>query len=375
MSPQFHALTIKDIQRETPEAVSIAFEVPDALKDEYQFTPGQYLTLRSIIDGEDIRRSYSICSAVREELRVAVKTVDGGLFSTFANRDLSPGMALQVMTPMGRFQLPDEAQPDSKTESEGETGSPHMSNYVGFAAGSGITPILSMIKTVLETRLNSRFFLFYGNRTAQSILFKSALEDLKDRFLGRLSVYHVLSGEEQDLPILSGRLDREKIGAFLSSVIPAERIDHAFLCGPGSMTDTARAALTEAGLEDSRIHMELFTPADGAKTRKQAPQATGSVSENASSEAIVDLILDGVRQTVSLKPGETIIEGAIRQGLEAPYSCKGGMCCTCRAKLVDGDAHMAVNYSLEPWEIEAGYVLACQTRPVSGRILVDFDDA
>ncbi|WP_350333758.1 1,2-phenylacetyl-CoA epoxidase subunit PaaE [Coralliovum pocilloporae] len=367
MSPQFHTLTIKDVRRETSDAVSISFDVPDDLKGAYRFLPGQYLTLRSEIDGEDIRRSYSICSAGAEDIRVAIKAVESGRFSSFANNGLEPGMDLQVMTPMGRFTLPERERENEQDDAP---------VYAGFAAGSGITPILSMIKTALASHAESRFFLFYGNRTAQSILFKSQLDDLKDRFMGRLSVYHVLSGEDQDLPILSGRLDREKIAAFLTSVLPASRIDHAFLCGPGTMTETAAKVLAEAGLPEGRIHTELFTPAEGAE-----PQRAGSVSKNNASKSNaphevtrVDMIMDGARQTISLKPGETIIDGAIREGVEAPFSCKGGMCCTCRARLVEGEADMAVNYSLEPWEVEAGYILTCQTRPISGHILVDYDD-
>jgi len=358
MSPRFHKLTVKDVRRETPDAVSIAFDVPSDLQDAYHFEPGQYLTLRTDIAGEEVRRSYSICSGVDDgEIRVAVKKVDGGVFSTFANEGLSSGVPLDVMTPMGRFVVPVEPEAEKV--------------YVALAAGSGITPIMAQIKTILAREPRSRFFLFYGNRTAQSILFKDAIEDLKDRFLNRLSVIHVLSGESQDVPILSGRLDPDKVKAFLTHVMPATDVDHFLVCGPGQMIEGARQVLADMQVPEDRIHVELFTPA-GSEITARAPVRQVPAEDTADS-AVAEVILDGTTTSLPLKDGETIIDAAIRAGLDLPYSCKGGMCCTCRAKVLEGAVTMDLNYSLEPWELEAGFVLTCQSHATTPKVVLDYD--
>ncbi|MGX1099658.1 1,2-phenylacetyl-CoA epoxidase subunit PaaE [Amorphus sp. MBR-141] len=358
MSPRFHTLTVKDVRRETPDAVSIAFDVPSDLEDAYHYEPGQYLTLKTDIDGAEVRRSYSICSGVDDgEIRVAVKKVDGGAFSTFANDGLAAGTNLDVMTPMGRFVVPvDPSQ--SKV-------------YVAMAAGSGITPIMAQIKTILAREPKSRFFLFYGNRSAQSILFKDEIEDLKDRFLDRLSVVHVLSGEAQDVPILSGRLDPEKVRAFLTHVMPAADVDHFLVCGPGLMIEGARKVLAEMHVPEEKLHVELFTPAGSEITA--APPVRKVPVEDAAESASADVIVDGTTTSLSVKDGETIIDAAIRAGLDLPYSCKGGMCCTCRAKVLEGAVTMDLNYSLEPWELEAGFVLTCQSHPTTPKVVLDYD--
>ncbi|MEH3146744.1 MAG: phenylacetate-CoA oxygenase/reductase subunit PaaK [Methylobacterium frigidaeris] len=360
MSQHFRRLTVRDVRRETPDAVSIAFAVPDQERGAFGFSPGQYLTLRTTLDGEEVRRSYSICSGADDgELRIAVKRVDGGLFSCFANEAIGAGDAIEVMPPMGRFGI--EAKPDEVKPDEART-------FAGFASGSGITPILSIVRTVLAREPESRFFLFYGNRATGSILFREALEDLKDRFLDRLSVFHVLSRESQDIAILNGRLDGEKAELFLRTIVPARLIDHAFVCGPSDMIDTVTGALTGAGVAPERIHTERFTPAGDGRLRAVRPVAAGTAP---ASEATI--ITDGIATRVPVLAGETVLDAATRAGLDLPYSCRGGMCCTCRAKLVEGEAEMEVNYSLEPWEIEAGFVLTCQARPTSGRVTVDFD--
>jgi ring-1,2-phenylacetyl-CoA epoxidase subunit PaaE len=356
MTPHFHPLTIEEVRRETPEAVSIAFSVPEELKDAYRFTPGQYLTLKAEVEGEEMRRSYSICSGLDDgELRVAVKQIGGGRFSSFVNAALRAGQPIEVMTPMGRFGIAPD--PDAAR------------TYVGLVCGSGITPVLSIVKSVLTREPKSRFFLFYGNRTTQSILFREALEDLKDRFVERLSVFHILSREAQDIPILNGRLDGEKIRLLLRTVVQAEGVDHAFICGPGTMLDEAEAALKALGLQRDRIHVERFTPAEGAAGRP-APQP---IVADRTPKATAEVILDGSRHVVPIAEGEAIVDAALRAGLELPYSCKGGMCCTCRAKVVEGEVEMMQNYSLEPWEIEAGFALTCQSRPKTGRVVVDYD--
>jgi ring-1,2-phenylacetyl-CoA epoxidase subunit PaaE len=354
-APRFHRLAVNDLRRETADAVSITFKIPSELADDYAFAPGQYLTLRTTMDGEEVRRSYSICSGPDDgELRIAVKKVDGGAFSSWAADELKSGDELDVMTPTGRFGLmaaPEEAR-----------------TYVGFAAGSGITPILSIVKGVLAREPNSRFFLFYGNRSSTGVMFLEALEELKDRFLQRFSLFHVISGEEQDLPILHGRLDGEKVRVLLRSLVPAATVDHAFICGPTAMSEDIEATCRDIGIAEDRIHVERFVSGLGGKPRPKAV-----IAPSAPPKAFASLIIDGKRRDVPVAEGEAILDAALRAGMDLPFACKGGMCSTCRAKLVEGKAEMDVNYSLEPWELRAGYVLTCQAKPVSDRVVVDYD--
>jgi ring-1,2-phenylacetyl-CoA epoxidase subunit PaaE len=362
-TPHFHSLTITDIRRETPDAVSIAFDVPPDLRPLYAFAPGQYLTLRTMLDGEECRRSYSICAGLDDgEWRVAVKQVEGGRFSTYANTRLSVGDRLDVMTPMGRF----TAALDSS----------NARTYLAVAAGSGITPILSLIRSVMLREPLSRFVLIYGNRDAASILFRSTLEDLKDRFLGRLSIHHVLTRESQDIAILNGRLTPERIVALARLSLPdARAIDDAFLCGPHAVTEAARLALATLGVPNERVHTEVFTTDAAQQSRKPVLPPRDAIEQNGLSSWQVFAVLDGTRQSFNLRSGETLIEGATRAGIELPYSCKGGMCCTCRAKLVEGEVEMLQNWSLEPWEIAAGFVLTCQCIAKTPTVTVDFDHA
>ena len=357
---KFHPLTVSDVRRETPDAVSISFEVPEALRDDYRYTPGQYLTLRSDLEGEDTRRSYSICSGLDDgELRVAIKKVEGGLFSTFANDNLTVGMTLDVMTPEGRFL----AEPQAGVEGE----------YVAFAAGSGVTPILSIVKSLLEREPRSQVTFFYGNRSTGSIIFRTALEDLKDRFLERFRLVHVLSREAQDVDLLHGRLDAERIRelARVGLFNPAA-VDAYFLCGPGDMIEQTKEALGGLGVDPEKIRSEMFVPADGSAPPRAASQRA---KETARQGATIEAVLDGARHSIEMVEGdENVVAAAARQGLELPYSCKGGMCCTCRCKVVEGEAEMATNYSLEPWEQEAGFILACQTRPLTEKLVLDFDE-
>lgn len=354
--PRFHRLAVRDVARETAQAVSIAFDVPPGLADDYAFAPGQYLTLRTTLDGEEVRRSYSICAGLDDgELRVAVKQVDQGAFSTWVNTTLQAGDTIEVMTPTGRFGL--------------GASSPAGGVYVAFAAGSGITPVLSILKTLLRREPSSQVFLFYGNRTSHDILFNEDLTDLKDRHLERLSVLHVLSREEQDLPILNGRLDGAKVRALLTAMVPAATIDHAFVCGPASMIDDVVATLGELGLSSDRIHVERFVSGEGGRP-KRAPVA---VAPDAPAAHTAVLILDGKRREVPVAAGEAIVDAAIRNGMDLPFACKGGMCATCRAKVVEGAVTMDVNYSLEPWELAAGFVLTCQSHPTTARVVVDYD--
>ncbi len=356
-APQFHRLTISDIRRETPDSISLAFAIPASLGEAYRFAPGQHITLKRVIGGEEVRRSYSICSGLDEgELRVAVKKQEGGVFSGFAQEGFKPGDHIDVMTPSGHFTAPlDHAA---------------TRTYLGIAAGSGITPLLSIIKTVLAREPKSRFFLLYGNRTTQSIMFRAALEELKDRFLDRFSVTHVLSREAQDVPVLSGRIDDEKIALFLRGIGPAGAIDHAFICGPPALLDTAERVLEARGLPRSRLHLERFT-VDGMPTPRRVTAGAAAPPRPIVAEA--EAVLDGIRHHFPIAAGETVIDAALAAGLELPYSCRGGMCCTCRARLLSGTVEMEHNYSLEPWEIEAGYVLTCQSRPKTATLVLDYD--
>jgi ring-1,2-phenylacetyl-CoA epoxidase subunit PaaE len=353
--PRFHRLAVSDLRRETSDAVSLTFAIPRELAPDYAFAPGQYLTLRTTMDGEEVRRSYSICSGPDDgELRIAVKKVDGGAFSSWAAEALQTGDELDVMTPTGRFGIahaPDQAR-----------------LYAGFAAGSGITPILSIVKGVLAREPDSRFFLFYGNRSTGGMLFREALEELKDRFLQRLSVFHVISGEEQDIPILHGRLDGEKVKVLLRALVPVASIDHVFICGPAGMSEDIEATCGDLGIAPERIHVERFVSEFGGRPRPKAV-----VGASAPPKAMASLIIDGKRREVPVAADESILDAALRAGMDLPFACKGGMCSTCRAKLVEGDAPMEVNYSLEPWELKAGFILTCQARPVSGKVVVDYD--
>jgi ring-1,2-phenylacetyl-CoA epoxidase subunit PaaE len=355
LTPRFHRLAVNDLRREAADAVSMTFAIPRELTDDYRFAPGQYLTLRTTMDGEEVRRSYSICSGPDDgELRIAVKKVDGGAFSSWAADELKSGDQLDVMTPTGRFGVahaPDQAR-----------------IHVGFAAGSGITPILSIAKGVLAREPDSRFFLFYGNRSAGSMLFREALEELKDRFLQRFSVFHVISGEEQDIPILHGRLDGDKVRVLLRSLVPAASVDHVFICGPAGMSEDIETTCREIGIADERIHVERFVSEFGGK-----PRAKKMIEASAPPKAMASLTIDGKRREVPVAEGESILDAALRAGMDLPFACKGGMCSTCRAKLVEGEAQMEVNYSLEPWELKAGFILTCQAQPVSDRVVVDYD--
>jgi ring-1,2-phenylacetyl-CoA epoxidase subunit PaaE len=355
LTPRFHRLAVNDLRRETTDAISLTFTIPKELANDYRFSPGQYLTLRTTMDGEEVRRSYSICSGPDDgELRIAVKKVDGGAFSNWAAEELQTGDELEVMTPTGRF---------------GVAPAPEQARlHVGFAAGSGITPILSIIKGVLAREPDSRFFLFYGNRSTSGMLFLEELEELKDRFMQRFSLFHVISGEEQDIPILHGRLDGEKVRVLLRSLVPAAEVDHLFICGPSGMSEEIEATCREIGIAEDKIHVERFVSEFGGK-----PRPKQIVSPGAPPKALASLIIDGKRREVPVAEGEAILDAALRAGMDLPFACKGGMCSTCRAKLVEGEARMEVNYSLEPWELQAGFILTCQARPCSERVVVDYD--
>ncbi len=352
-APRFHTLRVADLRRETADAVSVAFDIPAELAQSYTFNPGQYLTLRATVAGEDIRRSYSICSGPDDELRIAVKRVDGGAFSTWANEILAPGHEVQVMTPTGRFGV--SFEPGAAR------------THVGFAAGSGITPILSLARFILAREPHSQFFLFYGNQSVRGMLFREALEELKDRYLGRFSVFHVLSQEEQDIPILHGRIDAERVRLLLRHIVPAASVDHVFLCGPSGMLDAVEPVLGELGIPADRVHVERFVSASGGVPRPR------TAPTNAPPSHVASLVVDGNRRDVPVADGESVLDAALRAGMDLPFACKGGMCSTCRARVMEGTVDMTVNYSLEPWETEAGFVLTCQAHPTTPRVVIDYD--
>lgn len=359
MAPRFHDLKVAAIARETPDAVAIAFEIPDALKETFAFRPGQYLTLAADIDGQEARRSYSICSAPGEAtLRVGVKRVADGRFSGFVNEMLAVGDTIRVMPPEGRF-----------TSLAGE-----RHDYLLIAAGSGITPMLSIAKTVLGHEPDSTITLVYGNRSTDTIMFREELEDLKDRHMRRFSLVHLLSREAQDVELLNGRIDGARIAELARrGLIDPLAADGVFLCGPGEMIEDVSAALGELGVEDDRVRFERFTPSgDAPKPRPRSARAL----EAAEAGVQIEVVLDGVRRAFPMGEADaTVLDAAHRAGLEIPYSCAGGMCCTCRCHVAEGEAEMAVNYSLQLWEIEAGFTLACQTRPTTKKLVLDFDAA
>ena len=355
----FHKLTIKDIKRETPECVSLSLHVPDGLKENFIFTQGQHLVFRGWHEGEEIRRSYSICSSpYDDELRVAVKRIEEGVFSSHVHSVATVGDEVEVMFPQGSFYT--DLNPD------------HAKRYVMVAAGSGITPIISIVKSILHFEPASEVVLLFGNRNKSTIIFKEEIEALKNRYMDRLSVYHILSREHADAEILSGRIDQQKINYFLNYIIPSGSVDEVFLCGPEEMIFTCRDAFQEAGVKPSNIHFELFYSAGvEAKKKEREKHAqltpTGPISK-------VRVKLDAAALEFELAyDGDSILEAALKQGADLPYSCKGGVCATCKCKLESGEVTMDVNYSLEPDELARGFILACQSHPQSANVVVNFD--
>lgn len=355
MTPRFHMLKIAEVRRETPDAVSLRFELPPELRADFAFVPGQHLALRATLDGSELRRSYSICAGLDDnELRVAIKKVGGGRFSCWAHDALKPGDAIDVMTPDGRFTVTLDAS--------------HAKHYVAFAAGSGITPILSLMKTILRREPRSRVTLVYGNRSATSSMFQEDLEDLKDRYLTRFALYNVFSREDQEVELFNGRIDGAKVRAFVDMLIPVDSIDEAFVCGPASMIDEVEAALHAAGVPAAQVHVERFGTPDGAAAAPAVPEADAALAQ-------VTFIVDGLRRDVQFQPEHgSLLEAGAAAGLDLPFSCKGGMCCTCRAKLIEGEVRMRKNFALEQADLDAGFVLTCQSYPLSERVLVSFDE-
>ena len=360
MSTLFHPLRVKAIEPDTAEAVIVSFEVPPDLQEVFGFTQGQYLTLRRDIDGQDLRRSYSICAGLDDgELRVGVRKVRGGMFSNWINAHLQPGDTVQVMAPQGRFFVPIE--PGSAR------------HHVGIAGGSGITPILSIMKTVLAREPRSRFTLIYGNRQLQSTMFKEEIEDLKNRYMTRLVLLHVFSDEHTDSPLGHGVMNREKIGEFLGTLVPAAGIDHAYICGPFQMNDEAEAALLAAGVPEERVHIERFGVA--LPSADQVGAVVHQALPGDARQARVTIVRDGLQREISFTEGQpSILDAASAAGLEVPFSCTSGVCGTCRAKLMEGEVRMERNFALDKNEVAAGFVLTCQAHPLTERVTLSFDE-
>lgn len=353
----FHDLTVAKIQQETNDAVSIVFDVPSELQDLYLgFTQGQHLVMKADIEGQEIRRNYSICSAVQDaELRVGIKKIDGGLFSTFANDELKEGDKLAVMPPEGSFNTPLDAKA--------------RKHYLGFAAGSGITPILSILKTSLEAEPNSVFTLVYGNKSVSNMMFRETILGLKNRFPERFQLLNVLSREEQESDILNGRIDADKVNMLADRVLDVASVNEVYICGPQDMTEAIRDTLQEHGMDKKNIHFELFGVAPTA-----AKKAVVS-NEDAGPVRQVAVVVDGMQTNLEVaEGGVNILDAALEAGADLPFACKGGVCCTCRAKVVEGEVKMDVNYALEEWEVEAGFVLTCQCHPLTEKVVIDFDE-
>lgn len=358
MSLHFHPLRVRSLQPDTDEAVIIGLDVPDALRETFAFTPGQYLTLRSTVGGEDVRRSYSICSgADDDELRVGVRLLPGGVFSQWVHTSLAAGDSIQVFPPQGHFHVPLDAGA--------------RRHFVGIAAGSGITPILAIMKTVLAREPHSRFTLIYGNRRQASTMFREEIEDLKNRYLTRLALHHVFSREPQDVPLAEGRISKAKLAEFIGPLIDPRTIDEVFVCGPHEMNDEAQAALQDAGVAAERIHVERFgfgAPAPGAA-------ALHPVLAGDAAQARLTVIRDGQQREVDFLAGDpSLLDAASRAGLDVPYSCKSGVCSTCRAKLLEGQVRMDRNFALDQRELDAGFILSCQAHPLTERVTISFDE-
>ncbi|HGV3502809.1 1,2-phenylacetyl-CoA epoxidase subunit PaaE [Providencia sp. SKLX074055] len=348
----FHRLSIAAIERDTPDAVAVTFDIPDALREQYRYRPGQHLTLKALINGENLRRCYSICSSPDEEtLKIGVKAIYEGRFSNFINQQLNVGDSLDVMIPQGQFGY----QPETHTHA----------HYLAVAAGSGITPLLSIIKATLQTELKSHFVLIYGNRNSRSVMFKESISDLKNRFAERFQVLYLFSQELQDSELLSGRISQQQLLALGNTLLNFKQFDHAFICGPESMMDEVHDTLVSYGIPKEFVHTERFN----TSRAKFKPTAAKSNETRQ-----VSIHLDGRTLNISMdSQDDSILDAALRQGADLPYACKGGVCATCKCKLRSGEVEMGVNYSLEPDQIADGYILSCQAWPKGDGVVLDFD--
>jgi ring-1,2-phenylacetyl-CoA epoxidase subunit PaaE len=357
MAQHFHPLSVQKIIRETADCVSLTFDIPASLKKEFEFKEGQNIVIKHIHQGEEIRRSYSICNAPHEqELKVAIKKIPGGVFSTFANEQLQEKETLEVMPPSGKFNA--------------HLATHSFPNYLAIAAGSGITPVISIIKHTLYTQANSRFTLLYGNQNRSSVVFFEELEGLKNQYIDRLTIINILSREKTDAEVLYGRIDATKLSS-LQKIVSYSSFHAAYLCGPEAMIFDTAAFLENNGIDKKNIHFELFTTSATAKK----PTFINTSETDQGPKSKITVRLDGRSLDFDLPfNGQNILDAALQQGADLPYACKGGVCCTCRAKLLEGTVTMDVNYALEPEEVEQGFILTCQSHPTSSKVVVDFDE-
>lgn len=356
MSIEFYKLTVKEVRHETPECVSVVFDIPEENKELFEFIQGQHITVRKYFMGEEIRRNYSLCSSpLDNDFRVAIKKMYDGKFSIFANTELKVGEVLDIMPPLGEFNTPLDAN--------------NKKNYVAFAAGSGITPVISILKTVLQKEPKSSFTLFYGNKNTESVIFREELEALKNQHMGRLSLYYIMSREVIGTELFQGHINGEKCREFAKNIFNPKETDAAFICGPEDMVISLKETLMNLGMPEKDVHFELFNTSGIAK-KKHDEQV---YPEDVLSE--VTIIIDGDEFTFNLHTTDiSILDAALKNGANLPYACKGGVCCTCRAKLLEGKVDMEVNYSLGPDEVEDGFILACQSHPLTKKVVVSYDE-
>jgi ring-1,2-phenylacetyl-CoA epoxidase subunit PaaE len=359
---RFHELTVKRVSPEAAGSVAVTFAIPAAVRDDFTFQPGQFLTLRAKVNGEDIRRTYSISSPRSRlvkagELEIGIRPVEGGVFSNWAARSLKAGDTLSVMPPDGRFVVKKE----------------RAIHRVGFAAGSGITPILSIAASTLEEQPGSKFTLVYGNRRMSSVMFNEALQDLKDRYPDRLTLIHILSRQAQEVDLLQGRIDGAKVQAVIDALLPVASMDEVFICGPEAMIAATEKALIDAGVPASRVYAERFTtgPAQAAKVQADTDAAPARASAK---DIALTVVLDGKEHELQIGADEHVLDAALNAGLDLPFSCKAGVCCTCRAKVLCGEVVMDKNFTLEAAEMDQGFVLSCQARATTKKLVVSFDD-
>ncbi|MEZ5034647.1 MAG: 1,2-phenylacetyl-CoA epoxidase subunit PaaE [Chitinophagaceae bacterium] len=362
MSIHFHSLTVRSIQKATEDCVVVTFDIPENLQKEFAFRQGQSLTMRTTLNNEEVRRTYSLCSSpLDHEWKVAIKKVDGGLFSSFANGQLTAGDALEVMQPVGKFYV--DLDPT------------HQKNYLALAAGSGITPVLSIIKTTLLTEPKSNFTLIYGNRSRSSIIFFEELEGLKNQFLDRFQLVHLLSRERTEIDLNNGKINAAKLDE-LATLINYNSVDEFFICGPEEMIFSIQDYFTGKGIDKKKIHFELFTtPGQPTYSGKEKLSPQKLQEENSGPQANITIQLDGRSFSFnqSLQSKRSILDAAMQEGADLPFACKGGVCCTCKAKLLEGKVDMDVHWGLEDDEVQQGYILTCQSHPTSEKLVIDFD--
>lgn len=363
--PRFHDLTVSRIDPEAAGAVAVSLSIPEPLREAFAFEPGQFLTLRADIGGHDVRRSYSISSprsrlAKHGEVTLGIRPVEGGVFSNWAATRLKAGDTLRVMPPDGRFTVH----------------KPRAIHRVGFAAGSGITPILSIMASTLEESPDAKFTLVYGNRRMASVMFNEELQDLKDRYPDRLTLIHVLSRQSLEVPLLEGRIDGDKVREIIAALLPVGSMDEVFVCGPEAMIEATEKALLDAGVRPDRVHTERFTSPtlESLPAAQRRTAVLGHPAVRTDGDVALTVVVDGKSHALRMNKDERVLDVALNAGLDLPWSCKGGVCCTCRAKVMEGAVTMDKNFTLEPWETDKGFVLSCQARPTTDTLVVSYDE-